>query len=397
MSKSVLIVDDDQEFSTLLKGIFEQAGYTVRIAHDAARALELIQQHPAQLVVTDERLPGGLSGRGLIRNFREKEIRVPIIMVSGFLNDDAIRDLIRDGVAGVFLKPLNIFSLLKKASDILEGQTREPLPTGNAAPGAPAAAGRSVGRIQGLSEKGQRFIERAREAASFKRNLLLIGPPGTLFEEIGRDIISLADEPGRCVVVGPGDVSANGLENTLSTAPEDSPTTLLILDAEQLAQQEVDCLIRLSDERGGAAGSLRMLFCLQNSVEDLFDAGKVDEEFYLFLGSNELDVPRLKDVPEDLLAIARRALKEQSDKAVFDVKLRSFLLDYDWPENMVELLAVILRAVNLAQPSPPRLVHFEAAMHPGGNVTDSMRSPLERFLREERERYRAALDILFNA
>jgi DNA-binding NtrC family response regulator len=102
-------------------------------------------------------------------------------------------------------------------------------------------------------------------------------------------------------------------------------------------------------------------------------------------------------MPEDMLAIARAAIEQQSEKAVFDVKLRSFLLDQQWPENMLELRSVIIRAVNLANPLPPQLRHFEAAMGADDGTSPEAEqggSLLERFLREEKARYQSAVEIL---
>lgn len=396
MNKCVLIVDDDQEFSSLLRGIFQQAGYTVHTALDADLGLELLQREPIQLVVTDERLPGGMSGSELIHKSRELDLDIPVIMVSGYLNDEAIRDLIRDGVDGVFIKPLNIFSLLKKSSDILEQRSKQGRAIAGKLKSPLAHGGLSIGHIQGLSDTGKAFLQRARNAATFKRNLLLIGPAGTLFEEIGRDLISLAGPEERCLSLKPGQVSAETLEKPFAGEKADQPITLIVLDAEYLSQQETDLLVNLVDERGGAASSLRMIFCLSRSVEELYDSGKIDDELYLFLGTNELIVPPLKSMPEDLVEIARRELSERSENAQFDMKLRSFLLDYSWPENMLELRSAIVRAISLAQPLPPQVKHFEAALKLArqGFGKANMRSSLERFLVQEKAKYLAALAVL---
>lgn len=401
MNKRVLIIDDDAEFTNLLRGVFEQADYTVHTSDSAEYALRILDSEQIGLVVTDQRMPGEMSGSDLIRQMREKDMRVPVIMVSGYLNDDAIRDMIRQGVQGVFIKPLNIFSLLKKASEIIEKQAkvaaRANPDSGTDAASAPSG---SIGQIEGLSQQGKTFVRRAVEAAAFKRNLLLIGPPGTLFEEIGRDIVNCAEEPERCVVFGPGEISSGELGHVYSGDNAEKPVTLILKDAEHLEQAEIDQLMELADRQSGLPGSVRMIFCLSDSVESLYDSGKIDEEFYLFLGTNELTVPALRDMPEDLLAIAKREILEQSSNATFDAKLRSLLLDHDWPENMLELRYVIVRAIQLALPMPPIAKHFKAALHPSENAdgeADDMRSSLERFLHEEKRRYMAARNHLLQA
>ena len=81
------------------------------------------------------------------------------------------------------------------------------------------------------------------------------------------------------------------------------------------------------------------------------------------------------------------------------MKLRTLLLTHDWPENMVELRAVIVRAVTLAQPLEPQVRHFAAALNPDKAADPSLndaRSTFERFLIQEKKRYESALDLLRN-
>lgn len=400
MKKRILIVDDDQGFGDLLKGVFEQAGYAVDYCLDAESGLERIRNESFDLLITDQRLPGESNGIELIRQFRDLGISLPAIMISGYLDNDSIRHLIREGVEGVFIKPLNIFSLLKKASEVLEARAHQPAgaaaepAAGEAASGGDAA----IGHILGLSEKGQRFLERAREAATFRRNLLLIGPPGTLFEQIGRDLVAASPVPARCISFNPGEITPEAVERLVSGDQAGEPLVLIILQTEELETEEVARLIDLMDRNGGSGGSIRMIFALQESVEDLYDAGRIDEEFYLFLGTNELRVPALRDMPEDLLEITRREIAEQTHKGPsIDAKLRSLLLEYEWPDNLLELRSVIVRAISLSHPMPPVLKHFQAVLNRAGPEEDSeagFRSSLERFLTEERKRYRSALAIL---
>lgn len=397
MNKCVLIIDDDQNFGVLLRGVFQQAGYTVHLAVSADLALDLLQKETIHLIVTDQRLPGGMSGTDLIRKLRRMDLDIPVIMVSGFLTDESIREIIRDGVKGVFIKPLNIFSLLKKASEILEksavSANNRVNETGSSPPGVRSG---SIGHIEGLSKAGQKFVQQAREAASFKRNLLLIGPTGTLFEDIGRDIVTLSGVGERCFSFQPSQVTSQNIENLFTGEDADRPTALIFLDAQHYSAQEVDNLVKLADERGGSASLLRMIFCLSKSVEDLYDTGEIDEEFYLFLGTNELRVPSLREMPEDLLAIARREIQAETD-CPFDVKLRTLLLDYGWPGNLLEMRTIIVRAINLANPLPPNVKHFEVVLQqdqPGRATQEDSRSSLERFLENEKHRYLDARRIL---
>ena len=119
MGHRILILDDDVDFNSLLTDIFSQAGYDVTPELDPQKALALIREFQFDLVVTDQRMPG-ISGKDFLRELKKVQPRTPIIMVSGFLDNETIRELIREGVGGVFLKPLNVFSLLKRTAKLLE-------------------------------------------------------------------------------------------------------------------------------------------------------------------------------------------------------------------------------------------------------------------------------------
>ena len=112
-------VDDDVDFNSLLTDIFSQAGYDVTSELDPQKALALIREFQFDLVVTDQRMPG-ISGKDFLRELKKAQPKTPMIMVSGFLDNETIRDLIREGVGGVFFKPLNVFSLLKRTAKLLE-------------------------------------------------------------------------------------------------------------------------------------------------------------------------------------------------------------------------------------------------------------------------------------
>lgn len=397
MNKSILIVDDDQDFSDLLKGIFQQAGYEVHTAFSAEQGFETLEKANVSLIVSDHRLPGGITGTEFLNQLRKRGVNLPVIFVSGFLNDEAIRELIRDGVEGIFIKPLNIFSLLKKASDILAAKEKENGGDGDSDKDESGKGARHIGRIMGESTSGKDFIKKARKASGFRRNLLLIGPKGTMFEDIARDIVGLAEDKQRCEVLGPGSVTADRLSALLEGELAESPVTLVVNEAENMSEEEVEAILNFGDEKGGSDSPLRMIFCLSRSVEDLYEDEVIDDELYLFLGANELNVPPLAKMPEDLLEIAKVEIQEQSKEAVFDTKLRTLLLSHQWEENFVELRSVVIRAVSLAQPLPPTVRHFEAALDPNqadASTLDDVRSTFERFLLQEKQRYEEAMQMV---
>src|SRR5690606_499813 len=161
----------DGEFNNLLMDVFRQAGYIVEAEEKPDRALSRIGEGDFDLIVSDQKFPQG-SGLQMVRSIRANHPDTPIVMVSGFLDNDTIRDLIREGIRGVFMKPLNIFSLLKKAGELIESNQNQ----GSAPGGAGSETG--VRCFPCVSARSRDFAMKLRDQAGFRRNLILIGPEG---------------------------------------------------------------------------------------------------------------------------------------------------------------------------------------------------------------------------
>ena len=101
----------------MLKDVFTQAGHTVTAVNSAHNALGELSQHEFDAVVTDHNMPE-MSGEELIKRIRSSEPNIPIILVSGYLNQDLIQNL-KNVNTEIFHKPLNVISLLRKTDEKL--------------------------------------------------------------------------------------------------------------------------------------------------------------------------------------------------------------------------------------------------------------------------------------
>ena len=116
--KRIVLLDDDPDFTGLLTDIFRQSSYVTVSFTDSLAAIKALRSEPFDLLITDHRMPG-MTGEVLVRELRKTHAEMPVIVVSGFLDNDTIRELIRDGVGGIFLKPLNVVNLLKRTATLL--------------------------------------------------------------------------------------------------------------------------------------------------------------------------------------------------------------------------------------------------------------------------------------
>lgn len=81
MTTRVLIIDDDQELTSMLQEFLAGEGFEVTCAADAAAGLAAIGERPAELLVLDVMLPGA-SGFDLLRSLRQSHARLPVLMLT---------------------------------------------------------------------------------------------------------------------------------------------------------------------------------------------------------------------------------------------------------------------------------------------------------------------------
>jgi signal transduction histidine kinase len=98
--QTVLIVDDQEEVLTSVRGVLERAGHRVLTAQSAAEALAVVSAGDVHLLLVDHVMPQ-VSGEDLIRQIRTIDGLVPIVMHSGRTADRSPAELISElGIQG---------------------------------------------------------------------------------------------------------------------------------------------------------------------------------------------------------------------------------------------------------------------------------------------------------
>ncbi len=125
-NKTVLIVDDDESILNLLEILVKRDGFKVDTAATGERALSRLERNPHALLL-DLMLPGGTTGFEVLRRIREsKRPAIPIIIVTAYASDPAIKQVEQDpNVVEILSKPINQEKLLAALHKALK--TRAPL------------------------------------------------------------------------------------------------------------------------------------------------------------------------------------------------------------------------------------------------------------------------------
>jgi CheY-like chemotaxis protein len=106
----ILLVEDDAISRTHFAEILRGYGYEVMEAGDGVKALAMLGRFHCELVITDMVLPH-LNGLNLVARIQQIWPKMPVVMVSGYLSENAGRNIF-DGKVDCLTKPVRPLALL---------------------------------------------------------------------------------------------------------------------------------------------------------------------------------------------------------------------------------------------------------------------------------------------
>ena len=113
--RSVLIADDDPDFSAALSSLLSRAGWTCAIASNGQEAIDNLAKTRFDALVLDFKMPI-LSGLEVVLDMRRQGVGVPTLMVTGYAEE--IDPVTRAEIQGLISKPVDpryVLALIEKA------------------------------------------------------------------------------------------------------------------------------------------------------------------------------------------------------------------------------------------------------------------------------------------
>ncbi len=121
--KRILVAEDDDIMSSALKAMLELAGHKVITASNGRMALDIILKNegpsnPISLLITDLEMPL-TDGIELIEKIGELKQHIPIVVITGYLDEQKEKKLLENRVEEIILKPFVMKAAVETANRIL--------------------------------------------------------------------------------------------------------------------------------------------------------------------------------------------------------------------------------------------------------------------------------------
>lgn len=390
----LLVVDDDEEFCSLLVQKLVLSGYNAVGAARGAEALEIASRRNFDVAIFDMHIPG-MTGLELLERFKSLYTDCEVILLTGEGSIESAVKAMQLGAMNYLLKP---FSLVELEAHIEKATERRSLRKENEQLRTLLARNRTSAEIIGNSAAMQEIFRLIQRAGPSERAILVQGESGT-----GKELVALAlhnassrsDRP--LVTINCAALPETLLESELFGHEKGSFTgavaakqglfeaadggTLFIDEIGEMPPALQAKLLRILENgvlrRVGSVQErkvdVRLLAATNRNLEDEIKAGRFREDLYYRINVMSLELPPLRERFGDIPLLVDHFLGSAwhiDNEALHCVK------KYSWPGNVRQLINVLERAKILADDQVIRMKDLPKALiseHSTGPSTVSIR------------------------
>ena len=373
--ETILIVDDEKNYLTILSAILEDEGFEVLTAQGGQEALEIHKTSDLDLILTDMKMPL-MDGIQLLENLKSVDPDLPVIMMTAHGTVDKAVEAMQKGAYTYVLKPFDnerLIIYVKKAismyqvvkenrrlRDAVESQYR-------------------FGNIIGKSKIMRDIFDTIQKVAPSGATVLIEGQSGTGKELVARSIHF--NSPRRekpFVAVNCSALAESLLESELFGHERGAFTgavatkkgrfeladggTLFLDEIGELSQNLQVKMLRVLQEKnfervGGVRSisvDIRIIAATNKDLQQEMKSGRFREDLFYRLNVVHISLPALNARKEDIRLLVNHFIKKyasERESAVpvtgVDQEVDRLFYDYSWPGNIRELENVIERVMIL--------------------------------------------------
>ncbi len=368
MSKAkhiALIVDDEPDIRELLDITLSRMNIETKCAENITQAKDLLSHHNFDLCLTDMRLPDG-NGIDLIKYIQENFTKLPVAMITAHGNMEFAIEALKSGAFDFVSKPVDINvlrNLVNTALKLSDNQTDDEQQEQDGL----------LGKSSAIEETRKKIIKLSRSQAP----VYIHGESG-----VGKELVAkLIHEHGpradkKFVPVNCGAIPSELMESeffghkkgsfTGATSDKqglfqaaDGGTLFLDEVADLPIAMQVKLLRAIQEKAVRPIGSqqeipvnVRILSATHKNLAELTEKAEFRQDLYYRINVIELEVPSLRERPEDISLLASYFLEKIADEwqtetpRLDDDSLKA-LNEYSFPGNVRELENILERAMTL--------------------------------------------------
>ena len=369
---NILIVDDEQSYRQLLSLVFEESGSNIRTAMNGRQAMELLQVEPADVIISDVKMPD-MDGIEMLRAVRETLPDVGVVLMTAFASVETAREAFKLGADDFIQKPFDVEELKLIVKKTLEKQAL--IDENRAFKRAQRERG-SIKNIVGTSAKMNAIFQMIETVAEVQSTVLLTGESGTGKELVARaihDMSPRAEKP--FISINCGAFTDTLLESELfgyikgaftgantnrKGLFEAAHLGTIFLDeiGEMSPAMQVKLLRVLQERRVRAVGAhdevaidARVIAATNRDLKQMCDEGTFRDDLFYRVSVIPIDLPPLRerrdDIPELIDHFIRKFCDQTGKELTISPKTAQILEKYAWHGNVRELEHTIERAVAL--------------------------------------------------
>lgn len=122
-TRTVLVVEDDDDARTTLAAMVTELGYRVVAAENGACALPILEQErPIDILVSDVIMPGGMNGLDLAKVARKRRPDLKVLFVSGYDRMAIAQATKYDDSLRLLNKPFSLTDLARELKVLIHGR-----------------------------------------------------------------------------------------------------------------------------------------------------------------------------------------------------------------------------------------------------------------------------------
>lgn len=417
----LLIIDDEKSIIDLLSVVFRNEGYDVKTALSAAKALELIEEHDFDLIISDIKLPEK-SGMDILKFASEKKPEIPVLMITAYGAVKQAVEAFKMGAIDYVMKPFDIEEL---KIVVAKGLEKRRLKEENRRLRKELKDKYSLQNMIGKSKPIREIYNLIEKIGGTDVTVLISGESGTGKEVAARAIhyhSARREEP--FVSINCGALPENLLESELFGHVKGSFTGAVVdkkgmfevagegtlfLDeiGEMSPTTQVKLLRTLEDKKirrvGGTSEipvGARIIAATNQNLSDMINKGLFREDLFYRLNVIAFEMPALRYRKEDIPLLINHFLNISCAKMRKKLKrltpgVMNILESYHWPGNVRELENAIERIVAIEDRetiteeclpeslfSSPKQSETAINVKPGFNLTEALENITCNFVKE---------------